>query len=295
MVSSWNSMRTIHITFSVLFSFILYFQNMSAVPIRHVCRPEQRDALLKFKNEFEIRKSSSDLDCYYDKGRAPYWKTESWGNNSDCCYWDGIRCDAKSGEVIELYLSCSCLHGRFHSNTFQNFPFLSSLDLSRNDLYGQIPSSIGKLSHLTSLDLTSNHFSGQILSSIGTLSNLTSLALSDNQFSGQISSSIENLSILTSLTLSGNRFPGQISSSIGNLSHLTSLDLSYNQFWGQIPSSITKLSRLETLHLNGNSFNGEIPSSFGSLKQLTYLILDTNHLSGNFPIALLNLTTMSLL
>ncbi|CAH2061473.1 unnamed protein product [Thlaspi arvense] len=155
-------------------------------------------------------------------------------------------CDASSGEVIELDLSCSCLHGRFHSNTFQNIPFLSSLDLSYNDLYGQIPSSIGKLSNLTSVNLSCNHLFGQITSSIGTLSNLTSLRLSSNRFSGQIPSSI------------------------GNLTYLTSLSLFNNQFSGQIPSSITKLSRLEYLNLGYNNFDGEIPSSLGSLKHWRY-------------------------
>ncbi|CAH2061395.1 unnamed protein product [Thlaspi arvense] len=90
------------------------------IPTRHLCRPEQRDALLEFKNEFEIGKSS------FDSHASPYPKTESWGKSSDCCYWEGITCDTKSGEVIELDLSCSCLHGR--SNSILNWkPFTSHL------------------------------------------------------------------------------------------------------------------------------------------------------------------------
>ncbi|ESQ46257.1 hypothetical protein EUTSA_v10000034mg [Eutrema salsugineum] len=286
-------MSTIHISLSFLLLFVFSFHDVFAAPTRHLCRPEQRDALLEFKNEFEIRKPS--FECYVNGSYVrPYPKTESWANNTDCCYWDGIKCDAKSGEVIELDLSCSCLYGKFRSNTslfrLHSFRFLTTLYFS-----GEIPSSIGNLSLLTSLYLSFNQFLGQIPSSIGNLSLLTSLHLSYNGFSGEILSSIGNLSLLTSLHLSYNGFSGEIPSSIKNLSQLTFLKLSSNQFSGQIPSSIKKLSHLQTLHLRYNKFTGEIPDSFASLKNLTELDVSFNKLSGNFPIWLLNLTKLSYL
>ncbi|ESQ46297.1 hypothetical protein EUTSA_v10000632mg [Eutrema salsugineum] len=267
-------MSIIHISLCFLLLFVFSFHDVFAAPTRHLCRPEQRDALLEFKNEFEIRRDAHSK-CYMNNGSdvSPYPKTESWANNTDCCYWDGIKCDAKSGEVIELDLSCSSLYGKFRSSSslfrLQNFRFLTTLDLSYNDLYGQIPSSIGNLPQLTSLDLSNNLLSGQIPSLIG------------------------NLLHLTSLNLSYNQFLGQIPSSIGNLSHLTSLHLSDNQL-GQIPSSIKKLSHLEILDLSSNKLTGEVPNSFAGLKNLTTLRVGSNNLSGNFPIAvLLNLTNLS--
>uniref|UniRef100_A0A1J3JKW0 Receptor-like protein 12 n=1 Tax=Noccaea caerulescens TaxID=107243 RepID=A0A1J3JKW0_NOCCA len=261
-------MSTIHITLSFMFLFIFNFQDLFAISTRHLCRREQRDALLELKNEFEIGNQS--LGCANEN-----LKTESWAKNSDCCYWDGIKCDANSGEVIGLNLSSSCLRGRFHSYTslfkLQHIRSLTTLDLSNNDLYGQIPSSIENLSHLTFLDLSSNHFTGKIPSSVGNLSHLTSLIFSANQFTGQIPSSI------------------------GKLSHLTSLSLTENQFFGRIPSSLGNLSRLAFLDLSSNSFDGEIPSSFGSLNQLTGLAIESNKLSGNISITLVNLTKLSFL
>ncbi|KAL9280774.1 putative leucine-rich repeat-containing, plant-type, leucine-rich repeat domain superfamily [Arabidopsis thaliana] len=314
----WNSKSINRITLSFIFLFICHFLDVLAAPTRNLCRPEQRDALLAFKNEFEIGKPSPDRCKIY--GIESPRKTDSWGNNSDCCNWEGVTCNAKSGEVIELDLSCSSLHGRFHSNSsIRNLHFLTTLDLSFNDFKGQITSSIENLSHLTYLDLSSNHFSGQILNSIGNLSRLTYLNLFDNQFSGQAPSSICNLSHLTFLDLSYNRFFGQFPSSIGGLSHLTTLNLFVNKFSGQIPSSIGNLSNLTTLYLSNNNFSGqipsfignlsqltflglssnnfvgEIPSSFGNLNQLTRLYVDDNKLSGNFPNVLLNLTGLSLL
>ncbi|AAF01514.1 putative disease resistance protein [Arabidopsis thaliana] len=298
MTGSWNPTSIIiPVTLSFLLSFIHNFADVVAAPTRHLCLPEQRDALLELKNEFEIGKPSSNDYCYRNNSRvSPHPTTESWRNNSDCCNWEGITCDTKSGEVIELDLSCSWLYGSFHSNSslfrLQN---LRVLDLTQNDLDGEIPSSIGNLSHLTSLHLSYNQFLGLIPSSIENLSRLTSLHLSSNQFSGQIPSSIGNLSHLTSLELSSNQFSGQIPSSIGNLSNLTFLSLPSNDFFGQIPSSIGNLARLTYLYLSYNNFVGEIPSSFGNLNQLIVLQVDSNKLSGNVPISLLNLTRLSAL
>lgn len=87
--------------------FLLNFTNTFASPTRHLCRPGQRDALLEFASEFNIRNLDTD---YFSS--ISYPKTKSWANKSDCCSWDGIKCDAKSGQVIELDLSCSCFHGK---------------------------------------------------------------------------------------------------------------------------------------------------------------------------------------
>ncbi|CAN7075345.1 unnamed protein product [Brassica oleracea var. botrytis] len=261
----WNITSTISLTLSILFLLGYSYEDVSAVPTRHLCRPEQRDALLQFKTEFEVLNSS--FSSYNSHG-----KTDSWANNSDCCNWEGITCDAKSGEVIELDLSCSYLLGEFHSNSsLQNLHSLNTLNLSRNDFNGQIMSSIGNLSHITSLDLSRNGFS---------------------EF---IPSSIVDLSHLSFLDLSFNSFLGQIPSSIGNLSHLTYLNLGLNQISGKIPSSIGNLYNLAYLNLSWNNIVGEIPSSFGNLNHLTSLNVGLNRLNGSFPIALLNLTKLSYL
>ncbi|XP_048600664.1 receptor-like protein 34 isoform X1 [Brassica napus] len=266
----WNLTSTFSLTLSILFLFGYSYEDVSAVPTTHLCRPEQREALLQFKNEFEVLNSSSSYyRCIYS-GIKPHGKTESWMNSSDCCNWEGITCDAKSGEVIGIDLSCSYLGGRFHSNSsLQSLHSLNTLNLSRNGISGQIMSSIRNLSHLTSLDLSENVFSGFILSSI------------------------VDLSYLTFLDLSFNSCSGQIPSSIGNLSHLTYLNLNLNQISGKIPSSIGNLYNLAYLGLCGNNIVGEIPSSFGNLNQLTRLDVSLNRLNGSFPIALLNLTKLS--
>ncbi|ESQ46296.1 hypothetical protein EUTSA_v10000044mg [Eutrema salsugineum] len=273
-------MSIIHITLSFLFLFVFDSHDVFAATTRHLCRPEQRNALLQLKNEFKIWVSNG--------------KTESWANDTDCCYWDGIKCDAKSGEVIELDLSNSYLYGQFHSNTsLQSFRFLTTLKLYYNDLYGEIPSSIGNLSLLTSLDLSSNQFSGQIPSSIGNLSLLTSLDLSSNQFSGQIPSSIKKLSHLETLDLGRNRLTGEIPDSFASLKNLTRLDVSANKLSGNFPISLLNLTELSYLSLTSNQLTGTLPPNISSLSNLRYFWASDNDFVGTIPSSLFTIPSLT--
>ncbi|CAH8259472.1 unnamed protein product [Arabidopsis lyrata] len=276
MKDSWNSTSIIPLTFySLIFLFTFNFRDVFGVPTKHLCRPEQRDALLELKKEFEIKKP-----CFDDL--LPK-KTESWANNSDCCYWDGITCNAKSGEVIELDLTRSCLQGLFHSNTslfrVQNLRFLTTLDLSYNYFSGQIPSSIGNFSHLTTLDLSKNYFSGFIPSSIGNLSHLTFLDLSGNDFIGEMPF-FGSLNQLTNLNVDSNELSGIFPLSLLNLKKLSDLSLSRNQFTGTLPSNMSSLSNLEYFEAWGNGFTGTLPSSLFTIPSLTSIDLRNNQLNG---------------
>ncbi|KAK6802347.1 hypothetical protein RDI58_000127 [Solanum bulbocastanum] len=81
-----------------------------------------------------------------------YPRTISWNKSTDCT-WDGVHCDETTGQVIELDLSCSQLHGKFYSNSslFQLFN-LKRLDLSYNNFSGSLISpKFGEFSSLTHL------------------------------------------------------------------------------------------------------------------------------------------------
>ncbi|KAK4407434.1 hypothetical protein Sango_0324400 [Sesamum angolense] len=86
----------------------------------------------------------------------------------------------------------------------------SSIDLSNNQLSGQVPEELTSLAGLRSLNLSGNHLTGVIPSSIGKMGLLESLDLSRNGLSGEIPLSITHLNFLNYLNLSFNNLSGRI-------------------------------------------------------------------------------------
>ncbi|KAL5549233.1 hypothetical protein UlMin_004464 [Ulmus minor] len=85
-----------------------------------------------------------------------------------------------------------------------------SLQLSENNLSGEIPPELTKLLGLLVLNLSGNHISGAIPESISMLKQLQSLDFSSNRLSGPIPQSMPSLSFLQYLNLSNNDFSGTI-------------------------------------------------------------------------------------
>nr|XP_017256452.1 PREDICTED: leucine-rich repeat receptor-like protein FASCIATED EAR2 [Daucus carota subsp. sativus] len=88
--------------------------------------------------------------------------------------------------------------------------FLVSIDLSNNNISGEIPKEVISLSGLLNFNVSGNHIRGKIPDNIGILRELMFLDLSRNQLSGHIPQSLSNLSFLTRLNLSFNDFTGRI-------------------------------------------------------------------------------------
>ncbi|XP_059659597.1 receptor-like protein EIX1 [Cornus florida] len=87
---------------------------------------------------------------------------------------------------------------------------VTSIDLSENNLNGDFPVDITKLSGLVALNLSSNQISGRIPENISSLRQLSSLDLSSNKLSGAIPPSMPSLTFLGYLNLSDNNFSGAI-------------------------------------------------------------------------------------
>ncbi|XP_057952958.1 receptor-like protein EIX1 [Malania oleifera] len=89
-------------------------------------------------------------------------------------------------------------------------PLATSMDLSCNNLYGEIPTELTRLQGLISLNLSMNKFHGMIPKKIGSMTQLESFDLSMNQLSGEIPKDISNLTFLHILNLSYNNLSGRI-------------------------------------------------------------------------------------
>ncbi|CDY48748.1 BnaA02g30090D [Brassica napus] len=275
---------------SICFVFVLNILNTFASPTRHLCRPDEKNALLEFVNEFEIRNLDDAVFSSFS-----YPKTNSWSNKSDCCSWDGITCHAKSGEVVELDLSSSCFHGKLSSkSSLFKLQRLRVLNLAYNDLVSsEIPSQLGTLKELTLLNLSNTLSSGPIPTELLHLTKLVSLDLSSNSLSAQksfLNNLSQNLTNLEELNLGLVDISSEIPPNISKLSSLKSLSLdecnlfvlSSNRLSGQIPPSFANLNQLTTLktfEASENIFTGTLPSTLFNTPSLTYIDLKDNQLN----------------
>nr|CAD1820692.1 unnamed protein product [Ananas comosus var. bracteatus] len=89
---------------------------------------------------------------------------------------------------------------------------LETIDLSCNNLYGEIPNEIGDLQALQNLNLSMNNLTGHIPDQIGKMHALESLDVAMNKFSGTIPQSLATLYSLSSLNVSYNNLSGKIPS-----------------------------------------------------------------------------------
>lgn len=195
------------------------------------------------------------------------------------------------GDLRMLNLSNNQISGEIPPE-LANLGALEHLNLNGNEISGNIPPEIGNLSKLNSLDLGANKISGSIPSTIGKLSSLSSLNLSNNSISGNIPPEMGNLSKLESLNLSANSISGEIPAEMGNLTSLTSLDLGSNNISGEIPAEMGNLTNLTNLDLGGNNISGEIPAEMGNLTNLTSLNLGGNEIVGDVPESFSNLENL---
>ena len=90
---------------------------------------------------------------------------------------------------------------------------------------------------VTKLNLTYNQLSGEMSPELAKLSNLRELWLDQNQLTGEIPPELGNLSNLERIYLHNNQLTGEIPTEIGNLYDLTNLWLSQNQFSGEFPQN----------------------------------------------------------
>ncbi|KAK8454754.1 hypothetical protein SEVIR_4G027750v4 [Setaria viridis] len=93
---------------------------------------------------------------------------------------------------------------------------MQSIDLSDNELMGEIPLEIGALLQLKNLNLSRNCLSGHIPETVSRMGSLESLDLSWNQLSGVIPQSMASLHLLSHLNVSYNNLSGKVPLSASN-------------------------------------------------------------------------------
>ncbi|XP_027359353.1 receptor-like protein EIX1 [Abrus precatorius] len=126
------------------------------------------------------------------------------------------------------------------------------LDKAMLEWKGQDQEYEKNLGLMTIIDLSCNQLTGEIPKSITTLAALAGLNLSRNNLTGFIPDKIGHMKMLESLDLSRNHLYGRMPTSLSNLTFLSYMDLSFNNLSGKIPKS-TQLQTFDASAYKGNS------------------------------------------
>ncbi|KAK9283307.1 hypothetical protein L1049_011545 [Liquidambar formosana] len=184
---------------------------------------------------------------------------------------------SKLSKLVYLYMFSNSLTLNVSSNwvpPFQVVDLDMGLNISYNQLQGQLPNPFHFRGPCEEVNLCSNLFRGPIIlptgeteglipGSLSRLNQLKILYLSNNMLSGELPSSFQNLSRLETMDLRSNRFTGSIPPWIGEgFPVLRILSLRSNAFSGELPSNLSNLTSLQVLDLAENDLIGSIPASF---------------------------------
>lgn len=118
------------------------------------------------------------------------WRSWHGNDTLERCTWVGISCN-EAGSITRIVCSWLKVNGSI-SPLIGAFSSLEYLDLSHNNLAGELPQSLGNLARLKELHLSSNSIEG-IPSTLGNMESLNLLDLSHNRITGPIPSTSGNL------------------------------------------------------------------------------------------------------
>lgn len=249
--------------------------------------PAERAALIELYN-------STDGDNWDDNSgwKDPPLDADGFAMPGTENTWFGINVAAD--QVVGIDLSSNNLTGNIPAE-IGNLVFLESLSLQFNNLTGSIPSELGNLNSLEELILAYNTLTGSLPAGMfdpGDLSNLWGLDVSSNQITGNIPSQINNLINLEYLFLNDNFIDGSIPAGLGDFIFLEVLDLSFNELSGPIPLGMLDPGDLPIIYymdLSRNQISGTIPTQIENLSSLGELYLSGNKITGEIPDEFMNL------
>ena len=246
------------------------------------------------------------LAALYDATGGEDWNTnDGWLGDTPLDQWQRVTTD-QSGRVTDLDLSGNQLSGEIPAE-LGNLPRLKLLYLSDNDLTGVLPQSLTGISGLETFRFhnnpglcapTNEAFQTwlQGIAEVYGSSCAPEDSVDDREVLVQLFNALdgENWTNTTNwLTERPLReWYGVINDASGRV---TGLVLDWNELNGEIPVALGGLSNLEVLILNSNELTGDIPPALGNLSNLEILTLNSNKLAGEIPTELSSLSNLEIL
>jgi hypothetical protein len=154
--------------------------------------------------------------------------------------------------------------------------FIFFLSIGDNSLEGELPVEICALSeNLEKINVSGNNLEGQIPRCLKDFVKLEEIQMSNNTFGGWIPTYLLSISTLTTVDLSGNQIGGNAVNLFlfggGAATGLTSVLLQDNLLKGGFPEEVEGYPNLSEFRFEGNVITGEVSDNTCSLQGTTFL------------------------
>jgi len=191
--------------------------------------------------------------------------------------------ELKKIEVLDL--SSNVIDGEVESDWLTEISLHAVVvDLSFNNLSGNLPNAFMKFETLMSLNLSGNSFSGVLPTSFSFMKALKILKMYHNELIGELPDVFSTCTYLIEVNLSQNKFTGDPLRVFARNFHLQKLILNDNLFDTSLHGTfLRKLADLEVLYLQNNRISGGIGLEICSLMNLKMLNMSNNRLGGCLP------------
>lgn len=220
------------------------------------------------------------LIAFYEAVGGPDWKDNTnWLTDAPLGEWYGVTTDA-NGRVVTLNLSDNDVVGELVPE-LANLTRLVELDLSPNQISGGIPPEFGGFANLRRMYLGTNRLTGNIPPELGNLPAMSEVSLTEEQLSESIYYIEENE--IREINLWNNQLSGEIPPELGKLHGILGLRLAFNRLEGKIPEELSQMRSLRTLNFRENRLSGEIPASLAAMPFLYGIYLGDNQFNGEIP------------
>ncbi|GAV86558.1 Pkinase domain-containing protein/LRRNT_2 domain-containing protein/LRR_4 domain-containing protein/LRR_6 domain-containing protein [Cephalotus follicularis] len=206
------------------------------------------------------------LQVMYNALNNPSQLTNWKSSGGDPCgeSWKGVTCVGSA--VVSIVVSGLGLSGTM-GYLLSDLMSLKTFDLSDNNIHDTIPYQLPP--NLTSLNLARNNLSGNLPYSISSMTSLTHLNVSHNALSQSIGDFFTNSVGLSTLDISFNNSTGDLPNSFSSLTNLSSLYVQNNKLTGTL-NVLTGLP-LTTLNVANNNFTGWIPRELSAIRTFIYV------------------------
>lgn len=213
--------------------------------------------------------------------------------------WQGIYCTLMNSSslfynIIKINLTNNNLTGNL-PYSISNLTYLNEIIFDYNHISGIIPYTIENLKNLTIISFMYNHMEGTVPCFLfNDLTNLQMIAFRNNLLTGSICEINQNvISNLLDVRLSSNHLTGYIPSSFYYLNNLMFLYMAENLLSGRLPL-FSFDNNIVVLSLYKNSLTGNIPYNYGNYKKLKYFYASDNYLTGTLPISFQKLSKLEI-